>query len=117
VVAEGVTDENGLAVFELTYGKYTYQEYEAPEGYVIDETRFPFEIKEDGEVVKAEMTNTAVEDAPTPEDQGQGEDITTVTSTPKTGDTAPLGLYLGLLGLSAAGIGGAVYVSRKKKRN
>jgi uncharacterized surface anchored protein len=119
VVAEGVTDENGLAVFELTYGKYTYQEYEAPEGYVIDETRFPFEIKEDGEVVKAEMTNTAVEEAPVPEDQGQGEEITStsVTSTPKTGDTAPLGLYLGLLGLSAAGIGAAVYVSRKKKRN
>jgi hypothetical protein len=86
---------------------------------VIDETRFPFEIKEDGEVVKAEMTNTAVEEAPVPEDQGQGEEITStsVTSTPKTGDTAPLGLYLGLLGLSAAGIGAAVYVSRKKKRN
>ena len=36
-VLEGVTDENGLYVFEdVPYGKYTYKEVEAPEGYIID---------------------------------------------------------------------------------
>jgi LPXTG-motif cell wall-anchored protein len=111
-----VTDENGLAVFELTYGKYTYQEYEAPEGYVIDETCFPFEITENGQIVKAVMTNKAIEDTPEPETEGKDTPKTT-TGTPKTGDNMPIALYLGLLGLSAAGIGAGAYFSRKKKRN
>lgn len=60
-IIKGVTDENGVAYFkELPYGKYFYQEHNAPEGYVIDERLFPFEIKEDGEVVKAEMTNEMI---------------------------------------------------------
>lgn len=57
VIVEGITDENGKAEFELGIGKYWYQEYEAPEGYIIDDALFPFEIKKDGEIVKAEMTN------------------------------------------------------------
>ena len=61
VVAEGRTDEKGIATFELGYGKYYYQEFDAPEGYVIDETLFPFEIKTNGEIVKAKMTNTKIE--------------------------------------------------------
>ncbi|MEG0296734.1 MAG: SpaA isopeptide-forming pilin-related protein [Clostridium sp.] len=60
VVVKGITDENGLAKFKLKYGKYTYQETNAPEGYVIDESEFPFEIKEDGEIIKAEMTNEMI---------------------------------------------------------
>ena len=61
VVAEGRTDEKGVAYFEkLIYGKYYYQEFDAPEGYVIDESLFPFEIKEDGKVIKAEMTNEKI---------------------------------------------------------
>ncbi|MBO5477854.1 MAG: hypothetical protein J6A15_08905, partial [Clostridia bacterium] len=36
-VVEGVTDENGIYVFEnIPYGKYTYTELEAPEEYIID---------------------------------------------------------------------------------
>src|SRR5699024_8678670 len=62
VVVEGKTNENGVATFdELPYGKYTYQEIAAPEGYVIDKEPYPFEIKEDGEVVKAEMENRLIE--------------------------------------------------------
>ncbi|MGG7142942.1 SpaA isopeptide-forming pilin-related protein, partial [Clostridium nigeriense] len=56
VIAEGRTDEKGLATFELGYGKYYYQEFDAPKGYVIDEKLYPFEIKTNGEVVKASMT-------------------------------------------------------------
>src|SRR5699024_3162931 len=62
VVVEGKTNGNGIATFEeLPYGKYTYQEIAAPEGYVIDKNPYPFEIKEDGEVIKAEMENRLIE--------------------------------------------------------
>ena len=58
IVIEGKTDNNGIAIFEkLPYGKYTYQEFDAPDGYIIDESEYPFEIKENNEVVKAEMKN------------------------------------------------------------
>ncbi len=91
VVATGVTDENGLATFTLRYGKYTYQEYDAPEGYQIDEREFPFEIKEDGQVVKAAMTN-------------EKKPVEIIT-TPKTGDESNVGLWIALSALSVAGIG------------
>ena len=61
VIAEGRTNDQGIATFELGYGKYYYQEFDAPEGYVIDETLFPFEIKTNGEIVKAQMTNMKIE--------------------------------------------------------
>lgn len=61
VIVEGRTDSNGKATFELNAGKYYYQEFDAPEGYVIDESLFPFEIKENGEIIKAEMKNKLIE--------------------------------------------------------
>ena len=58
VIFEDYTDENGKITFRnLEYGEYYYQEYDAPEGYIIDETLYSFEIREDGVVVKADMTN------------------------------------------------------------
>ncbi|MEE0046992.1 SpaA isopeptide-forming pilin-related protein [Ruminococcus sp.] len=56
-VITGVTDENGVAHFNLKYGKYFYREISAPEIYEIDNTPYPFEITEEGVTVKAEMTN------------------------------------------------------------
>lgn len=60
VVYEGRTDENGQFTIELEYGKYTYQEYDAPSGFELDETPYPFEILEDGTVVKAEMQDKPI---------------------------------------------------------
>lgn len=57
VVVKGVTDNNGIARFNLEYGKYYYQEYDAPNGYILDDTLFPFEIKINGDIVKCQMTN------------------------------------------------------------
>lgn len=53
-VASGYTDENGEVVFEnLAYGEYTYQEFEAPSGFVLDDTVYSFSILEDGaEIIK-----------------------------------------------------------------
>ena len=90
IVATGVTDENGIAIFTLRYGKYTYQEYNAPEGYEIDESEYAFEIKEDGQIVKATMTNEKI-----PEE---------LITTPKTGDDSRPGLWIGLSALSGAGV-------------
>ena len=58
IVIEGYTDENGIAKFELVCGDYTYQEFDAPQGYIIDEKEYPFTINPDDTVVKAEMKNT-----------------------------------------------------------
>ena len=55
-VVEGVTDENGVYVFEnIPYGKYTYTEIEAPEEYIIDTE--PHEITIDAEEMKIQVTN------------------------------------------------------------
>ena len=85
-----MTDENGIATFTLRYGKYTYQEYNAPEGYKIDESEYAFEIKEDGQIIKATMTNEKI-----PEE---------LITTPKTGDDSRPGLWIGLSALSGAGV-------------
>ena len=56
-IVTGVTDENGVAHFNLGYGKYFYHEIAAPEIYEIDDTPYPFEITEEGVTFKAEMTD------------------------------------------------------------
>lgn len=101
IVATGMTDKNGLATFKLRYGKYTYQEYAAPDGYEIDEKEYPFEIKEDGQIVKATMTN----------EKKPKETITT----PKTGDESRVGVWIGLSVISAVGI--AVFSILTLKKN
>ena len=100
VVAEGYTDENGIAKFTLRYGKYTYEEFDAPEGYRIDTTPHEFEITEDGQIVKAEMTN---------------EKITT-PDVPQTGDESNLGFWIGLgsIALGGAIACGILFAKRKK---
>lgn len=58
VLCEGKTDKNGKLICDnLPVGKYYFQEYGAPLGYKLDETKYPFEIKTNGQVVKAKMTN------------------------------------------------------------
>ena len=56
-VITGTTDENGIAKFQLAKGKYFYREISAPDIYEIDDTPYPFEITENDDIVKAEMTN------------------------------------------------------------
>lgn len=48
-VEEGVTDENGVYIFrDVPYGKYTYTELEAPEGWMIDTTPHEFTLDSHG---------------------------------------------------------------------
>ena len=61
-VVKGKTNEQGIAKFEkLPYGKYTYKETFAPEGYVLNEETFSFEIKENGEIIKHVVQNKKIE--------------------------------------------------------
>ncbi|MBC2225347.1 SpaA isopeptide-forming pilin-related protein [Listeria seeligeri] len=80
VVIEGKTNEKGIFKFrQLPKGIYYFQEFEAPVGYQIDETPLKFEIKEDGETVKVDMTNRKV---------------TTDGKLPQTGDSRNISLYI-----------------------
>lgn len=99
-VVEGYTDEYGIARFTLGYGEYTYEEFAAPEGYLLDPTPHAFAITEDGQIIKAEITNEKI---PTPE-------------IPQTGDSSNLTLWLGLGGIALGGLAacGILYFKRKK---
>ena len=101
VVAEGYTDENGVARFMLRAGKYTYEEFDAPEGYIIDTTPHEFEIKEDGQIVKAEMTN----------------EKETPPTTPQTGDSSMTGFFIGLGALALGGVVACLILFFKKKKD
>ena len=68
LVFSGRTDSNGKIIIEnLKYGKYYILEKEAPEGYILNTEKMPFEIKENGEVVKATMLNELKVDVPNTE--------------------------------------------------
>ena len=61
LIFSGRTDENGkITIPEIRYGKYYILEKEAPEGYTLNPERMYFEILEDGEVVKATMTDELI---------------------------------------------------------
>lgn len=63
LIFSGRTDGDGkIIITNLPVGKYFILEKEAPEGYVLDEKqKIPFEIRENGQIVKANMTNQAVD--------------------------------------------------------
>lgn len=76
IVAKGKTNEQGIAKFKLGYGKYTYKETVAPDGYVLNEETFPFEIKENGQIIRHTVKNAKkpTPEAPQPE-QPQKPDV------------------------------------------
>ncbi|WJE55856.1 SpaA isopeptide-forming pilin-related protein (plasmid) [Bacillus cereus] len=70
-VVKGKTNKEGIATFEkLPAGEYTYRETIAPDGYLINEETFRFEIKEDGQIIKHTVKD---EKKPTPETPHQPE--------------------------------------------
>lgn len=115
IVSKSKTNEDGIVKFiDLPYGKYTYQEITAPEGYVLDNTEHSFEIKEDGKVIKVSHTNKKEENKTTTTNKKPSNTTTTTnkkTSLPKTGG---LGLT-GVFGVLILASGGLLVNNRKKK--
>ena len=92
------TDENGEIYIEgLRIGEYTVSE-------VADEVSAPYSRPADKKANVMTDSTTIV------------EMHNVVIDTPKTGDNSKLGLWLALLGVSAAGIGVTVYAGFKKKK-
>lgn len=100
-VIEGYTDENGIAKFTLRYGKYTYSEFDPLEGYVANTDEYPFEITEDGQIIKASVTNEKI---PVPD-------------VPQTGDNSNLGFWIGLGAIALGGLIATVIIGIKRKKD
>ncbi len=61
LIYSGITDEEGkITIEELSVGKYYILEKEAATGYLITDEKVFFEIKENGEIVKAEMKDKPI---------------------------------------------------------
>ena len=99
LVFSGRTDDKGMITIEdLRYGKYYIIEKEAPEGYTLNDEKMYFEILNNGEIVKATMTDEKI-----------------VIEVPITGETDyhVIEIIGSLIILS--GIGVIVYVKKKRK--
>ena len=115
VIFRDRTDKNGIITFEkLPYGKYFYREFDTPEGYKIDETPYPFEIKENGRIIRAVMTNKPVEKKPgyittdTPKNTGK-------VTTPQTGDDSnTMAAVIAIICLISVS---AIYFCRSRKKD
>ena len=100
LVLEERTDELGMIIIdELKFGKYYILEKEAPDGYILNEEKMFFEIKTDGEIVKATMVNEKI-----------------IIEVPITGINEYPVIYMisGILLLS--GIGIIIYAKKKKEK-
>ena len=61
LIFTGITDEKGkITITDLFVGKFYIIETEAAEGYRLSDEKVLFEIKENGEIVKANMTNEKI---------------------------------------------------------
>ena len=60
-VAEGYTDASGKLTFSgLRLGSYTYKEFKAPDGYVLNDTAYSAVLNKNGQVLKVTRENTPV---------------------------------------------------------
>ncbi|EFT95163.1 SpaA isopeptide-forming pilin-related protein [Enterococcus faecalis] len=107
IVVERQTNDQGVFSFEkLPKGTYYFKEFAAPEGYQLDETPIKFEIKEDGVIVKCEMTNKLKETGKYVPKKETGR-------LPQTGEINS-SLFT-VLGVSVLAVAGGCYYWMKKK--
>lgn len=100
LVFKGKTDEFGhIIIKDLFPSKFVIFESEAPEGYILNPEPIEFEIKEDGEIVKATMTNEKI-----------------VIDVPITESNKDQNIYTTGVIFIVLGIGATVYVKIKKRK-
>lgn len=98
LIFEGTTDESGkIIITDLYVSKFYLVESEAPEGYTLNPEKMHFEIKENGEIVKADMTDEQIVEVPN-----------TSLSDSKVLDIISLVFIV-------AGVGYIIYENKKKK--
>ena len=109
------TDEDGkISVEELALGKYYFVETKAPDKYILEDKKYEFEIKEDKEIIKIQVTNKK-EKPPIPPVTPQEEELdkdnqnTQQNTSPNTGD---IGVTKYLMIVIVASI--TLYVLNKK---
>ncbi|MBE6789253.1 MAG: LPXTG cell wall anchor domain-containing protein [Ruminococcaceae bacterium] len=68
--------------------------------YYANTEEYPFEIKEDGQIIKAAMTNEKI---PVPD-------------SPQTGDNSNLGFWIGLAAIALGGLVATVIIGFKRKK-
>ncbi len=92
-LTQTVTDENGIVtVSGLKVGNYYYQEQEAPEGYILNHTKYNFTVNNDGTVTFAENANKIIyNDRVTTQNNVVVTKYRTNTETPLAG--AVIGLF------------------------
>lgn len=74
VLLKDRTDKNGCVRFQkLPVGNYYFREFDAPKGYELDESLFPFVIKEHGEIVKCQMSNKKLAQETKPKDKREAQ--------------------------------------------
>lgn len=71
----------------------------ALDGYILDTEKYPFEIREDGEIVKATMTNKKIPEVP------------------QTGDESNIGFWIGLAAVAFGGVIATAMILIKKKKD
>ena len=122
VIKEGYTDKKGNVEFDLEFGTYYYQEFDAPDGYEVDDTKYEFSITENGKVVSVIMTNKKIptetpKEAPKEDTPKETPKTSVSTDSPKTGDESNIVLWSVLAGIAAmAGVGLTVFSFRKQNR-
>lgn len=61
LVYQGITDNDGkIALLNIPIGKYYYKEIMSPEGYLLDNQKHYFEIKENEEIITEEFINESI---------------------------------------------------------
>ena len=100
LVFSGKTDDKGMLIVEgLKYGKFYILEKEtASEDYILNTEKIYFEIKEDGEIVKAKMTNEKV-----------------IVEVPDTLTKQPYKVYIISLAIALIGVCILLYGNQKKR--
>ena len=97
IIAEGYTDKNGIVKFTLHYGKYTYEEFDAPEGYQLDTEVYTFEVTEHDKTIEINMKNEPI-------------------PTPVTGAEIDIGAVVITIVAAICIAGGIVYLINKRKK-
>jgi hypothetical protein len=111
-IAEAITDGEGVAEFPaILYGDYKIKETFAPKGYAACEAVWSVEIREAGQTVTLEISNSKIlPKAPAPSNAPS-------SAPPKTGDESGMAVYIAIMFASAAAlIGFGVYGKRRKPK-